>query len=267
MSIKSLLESLDNSNGHKSNIFLKALKDADFSLTIKEKHSGLRSSKISPKEDSNVTNPYNIRSITDEDIKKDRVINIKTGANERITIESELKRDKDEDYREITARNYRNEIVGLARLIDDPEEEVKDFLGMCDQKSLYIDFWATSPIYKGIGKVMIKKIVEISKQKGYNGKVSINASSESIPIEFLRICGYNKTQDVSCALKCRKIGFVSANPELNLKISHAILKGESGLKLQMCTNGTKSEKVDEFAGKMELSQQAVKKYLELNEAA
>lgn len=186
-------------------------------------------------------------------------LNTKTGKAEQIIIDDITSIPTDGRHIDISAYNSLGNEIGLVRLKADPTNEFKRFMGETGQDCLLIDYWATSPEYKGVGKEMLKKIVHISKESGYEGRVSLQACTGSIPQKFMNICGYGKVQDVSCAIKYKKMGFNAINPDFDAKICQAIFNGESGLVVQQ--NGFGNGLRDALTCKMELSFDAIKKYL------
>lgn len=106
---------------------------------------------------------------------------------------------------------------------------------------------------------MLRKIVKISNQSGYKGRVSLSDCTGSIPSKFMRICGYGKAQGVSCAIKYKKMGFNAIQPEMNAKINKAIANGENGLVLTKSALGEGYK--DTLSCSMELSPEAISKYL------
>ena len=189
------------------------------------------------------------------------VLNIKTNKAEQIIIDDIISIPTNGMHIDISAYNLKGDVIGLVRLKDAPNNELLRFLGKADEASLYIDFFATSPNYKGIGKEMLRKIVKISDQNGYKGRVSLSACTGSVPSEFMRICGYGKAQDVSCAIKYKKMGFNATQPRIDAKINKAIINGETGLVYQ--TSGLGSGYRDTLSCSMELSQEAIQRYLSI----
>ena len=187
------------------------------------------------------------------------VLNIKTNKAEQIIIDDIISIPTNGRHFDISAYNLKGDVIGLVRLKDAPNNELLRFLGKADEASLYIDFFATSPNYKGIGKEMLRKIVKISDQNGYKGRVSLSACTGSVPSEFMRICGYGKAQDVSCAIKYKKMGFNAIQPEIDTKINKAIVSGENGLVLTK--SGLGEGYRDNLSCSMELSPEAISKYL------
>jgi len=190
--------------------------------------------------------------------KPGMILNTKTGMQEPIEMDMIDCIPKDRHI-DLSAYNTAGDEIGIVRLKDDPTNEYTEFIGIKGQDCLYIDFWATSPNYKGIGREMLKKIVQISKRSGYGGRVSLSASTGSIPMKFGRICGPGKS-DVSCAIKYKKMGFNAVTPEMDLKINETIAKGESGLVIDP---DNPQHFKEGLACKMELSPEAIKKYLNL----
>ena len=135
------------------------------------------------------------------------VLNLKTGKQEQIIIDEIDQIAKDGSHFDISAYNSLGEEIGLVRLKDDPNNQVLRMLGENGKDCLYIDFWATSPKYKGVGTRMLEEIVNISNRSGYGGRVSLEACTGSIPNKFMTVCGYGKVQDISCAIKYHKMGF------------------------------------------------------------
>ena len=187
------------------------------------------------------------------------VLNLKTGKQEQIIIDEIDQIAKDGSHFDISAYNSLGEEIGLVRLKDDPNNQVFRMLGENGKDCLYIDFWATSPKYKGVGTRMLEEIVNISNRSGYGGRVSLQACTGSIPNKFMAVCGYGKAQDISCAIKYHKMGFHSTTPEMESKIQRAILNGDSGLELMKCGLGTGYR--DMLNCKMELGTEAINRYL------
>lgn len=200
-----------------------------------------------------------IRSIIDcviERIKKEGVerkpgtaMNIKTKVQEPITIVA--------NPSQIEVMNIDGKRIGLANLKYDnnypwiPEAE----------RSLYLDYIATSPEYKGVGSEMMREIVHMSKNQGFNGNVSLLACTGSVPSEFMQVCGYGKCcgpEAVSAAIKYSKMGFVSQVEGLQEKINAEIANGGNGLRRgNSAYHGLK----DILSGPMDLSKEAIQKYL------
>lgn len=211
----------------------------------------------------NVTNFKNLKysSLKVSTLPKSvKVHNLKTGTKEVIDIENAIV-PKTGEYVDISAFNANGDTIGLVRLKDAPNNEMYRTLGQPEKESLYIDFWATSPNYKGVGKEMLKKIVQISNQSGYCGRVSLMACTGSVPSKFMRICGYQKAQDVACAIKYKKMGFKANMPEIDEKIQESIAKGDSGFVTQVSAFG--KGKRDTLSTSMYLSDETIKKYLGL----
>lgn len=212
---------------------------------------------------SNVTNFKNLKYSSlkvSASPKPVKVLNLKTGTKEVIEIENTMV-PKTGEHVDISAFNANGDRIGLVRLMDAPNNNMYRMLGQPENESLYIDFWATSPDYKGVGKEMLKKIVQISNQSGYYGRVSLLACTGSVPSKFMRICGYQKAQDVACAIKYKKMGFNANMPEIDAKIQEAIAKGDSGLITQL--SGLGKGKRDTLTTSMYLSDEAIRKYLSL----
>ena len=160
---------------------------------------------------------------------------------------------KNGQHVDVGAYDLDGNVIGLVRLKADPGAAVRNI------ESLYIDFWATNPNYKGIGREMLRNIVKISNNSGFNGRVSLNACTGSVPSEFSRICGNRKMQDVACAIKYKKMGFNSRLPELDKRIEQAIQNGETGFEMQSSALGNGFR--DTLSGPMDLSPEFIKKYL------
>ncbi|MDY6310528.1 MAG: GNAT family N-acetyltransferase [Cyanobacteriota bacterium] len=192
--------------------------------------------------------------------KPGTILNTKTHLQEPIVVEEIPELNKNFKSYDVTAYNIEREEIGLARLTPDPNNKMNKFLGIKDKDSLYIEYLATSPNYKGIGTEMLRKIVQASNRMGYSGRVSLEACTGSVPMEFLRICGYGKPQKFSCAIKYKKMGFNSTVPELDAKIEQGIKNGGNGLVIQHFAFGGSGYR-DRLSGPMELSQEAIRKYL------
>ena len=190
------------------------------------------------------------------------VLNIKTGKQERIIMDAINTIQKDGSHFDLAAYNSLGEEIGLVRLSDAPNNQVLRMLNEKGKESLFIDYWATSPNYKGVGTRMLEEIVNISNRSGYGGRVSLQACTGSIPNKFMAICGYGKVQDISCAVKYHKMGFRSTTPEVESKIQNTILNGESGLEFQK--NGLGNGYRDMLSCHMELCPETINKYLHYN---
>lgn len=187
------------------------------------------------------------------------VLNVKTGKQEHIIIDKIDKIMKDGSHHDLAAYNSLGEQIGLVRLQDAPNNQILRMLNEKGKDSLFIDFWATSPNYKGVGTSMLEEIVNISNRSGYGGRVSLSACTGSIPNKFMSICGYGKAQDVSCAIKYHKMGFRSTTPEIETKIQNAILNSESGFEFKK--NGLGDGYRDMLSCHMELCPETINKYL------
>lgn len=145
-----------------------------------------------------------------------------------------------------------NKLIGKARI---SYNQQKDIFGY--PPSLYVDFIATKPGYKGVGSEMMKHITKISKANGYNGNVSLLACTGSVPSDFASICGYSKMQDMSSTLKYYKMGFRTGDPILNKNIENEIKNGSDGFRTvkSFCGSG----KQDKYSPSMDLSPDAIVK--------
>ena len=197
---------------------------------------------------------------TGKKLNLNTITNVATGKQECLIMDSAIKIPADGMHFDISAYNKAGERIGMVRLKADPQNEFRHFIGELDKDSLYIDFFATSPKYKGVGKEMLRRIVHISKNNGYGGRVTLQACTGSIPSEFKTVCGSEKIQDVSCAIKYKKMGFNATNPEIDEKINMAILNGESGF-VSSSNSIRRNRKRDTLTAFMELSLEAIKKYL------
>ena len=148
----------------------------------------------------NITNTIKTKGLSG---RHAAITNVKTGLKEPLVMDINCKVPKNGKHVDVEAYDLDGNVIGLVRLKADPNAQVRNI------ESLYIDFWATNPNYKGIGREMLRNIVKISNNSGFNGRVSLNACTGSVPSEFSKICGYSKKQDVSCAIKYKKMGFNS----------------------------------------------------------
>ena len=190
------------------------------------------------------------------------ILNIKTGKQEQILMDEIDSIPKDGRYFDLSAYNSLGEEIGLVRLKDAPNNNLWRMLGEEGKDSLYIDFWATSPNYKGVGSKMLEEIVRLSNRSGYGGRVSLSACTGSIPSSFMAVCGGKKIQDMSCAIKYHKMGFRSTSPELETKIQNTILNGGIGLNFEKSGLGCGYR--DLLTGPMELTPETIKRYLHYN---
>lgn len=110
-------------------------------------------------------------------------------------------------------------------------------------------------------KNCVRKIVQASVKNDYGGRVSLCACTGSIPQEFMRICGYGKIADVSCAIKYKKRGFNSIVPEIDKKFEQAIANNERGLVFKKTLLGLSGWQ-DTLTSTMELSEEAIQKFLQ-----
>ena len=144
--------------------------------------------------------------------------------------------------------------------MDDLANEMNAFFGEFGQKSLSIECFVTSPKYRGLGRAMLNKIVPISNDRGYNGRVTLSACTGSIPSKYTAICGDEKMQDVSCAIKYKKLGFMAIRQDMKDKIEQAIANNETGLQYREELGSY----VDTLSCIMELTDEARRKYLGLD---
>jgi len=102
-------------------------------------------------------------------------------------------------------------------------------LYLMGENSLCINFLATSPDYKGVGRELVRKVVQLSQKLGFNGQVDLHCDTGRVPSHFMSVCGIDKCR-VSSALKYRKMGFASVIPEQNSLIDATIKNGGTGMR-------------------------------------
>jgi len=174
---------------------------------------------------------------------KGTALNVRTGIQEKIYIdefsEYELLRDNAEPV-EKYAKDVAGKIIGKMRI------------GHSKDGALEIHDIATSDEYKGIGREMIRKVVEQSKRIWLNGRVQLTAWTGYLPEDYLAIAG-KKATDTAAAIKYHKMGFVANDPKLEQEILDTIQSGGTGLR----ANGT----IDNLVGHMHLSEQGIKQFL------
>lgn len=205
-----------------------------------EKFVGSLLSRMSPK----IGNPAGLKYIPEKNNYISRVLNTKTGMQETITF-NELPNEivPSEVYR-ITAYNETGKDIGCASYKLLQRKNRPD--------SLYIKYFGTSNEYKGIGREIIHKLVQLSNQMGMNGKITLQACTGEVPFRYP---GFMKKCNVSAAIKYKKMGFIAEDRVIDKRISDEILKGGNGfLSKRDMFNGTK----------MSLSDEAIQKYLSLN---
>ncbi len=159
--------------------------------------------------------------------KPGTILNKKTGLQEPIDIDRcsvDMTNLEQNGGYHLSACNIEGETIGLVQLERDP----MFFVRKPDKQALHIRYFATNPDYKGVGTEMLRQIINISRQVGYGGRVTLHASTGGIPREFARIC--KGEINTSCAIKYRKMGFISSeSAEITANIDEAIKNGKTGL--------------------------------------
>ena len=190
------------------------------------------------------------------------ILNTKSGIQEPISIRIPTGLTKESEFL-IEACNIDGTRIGLVKLKPHPNNAIYDDI---NKHSLYIDFFSTAPGYKGIGTEMLKKIVKLSNQFGYKGRVSLQACTGSLPDEY-RVISRDKILDGSCALKYAKMGFKSTRPEINAKIEETIRNGGDGILHKKGSIYGEKYGEDLLSGPMYLPDESIKKYLRFNSQA
>lgn len=197
---------------------------------------------------------------------KDTVLNIKTGVKEPISIITDKIKD---GATEICAIDASGKLQGKARILIGERHSSAGYNSnvfldtvSCDsEKFLYIDCFATSSDYKGIGTKMLKKIVSLSQKSGFAGRVRLKASTGDIPPEFYKICGAEKCAKKSAAVIYHNMGFVCINPAKEQQLCAEIARGGDGF-VTVYSYGKVPYKKDLIPRcDMELSPESIRKYL------
>ena len=124
--------------------------------------------------------------------------------------------------------NYRREVIVGDKVVGISENNIgADGMIAClpddyvfGEKALEIKYLATSEGYKGSGSQLIKIAVEDSMKAGCEGKVFVDASGGSLPMDVGYLCG-NK-YSTSPVPFYYKMGFRTISPEINQAIEKAI---------------------------------------------
>jgi len=175
---------------------------------------------------------------------RNTALNVRTGVQEGIYIDEFTKTELFSEGSEPVIK-YAKDATG--KIIGKME------VGHSEKGALVINDIATSDEYKGVGKELIRKVVEQSKRIFLGGNVRLTAWTGYLPEDYLEIAG-KKVYDKAAAIKYHNMGFKAVEPELERKIVDTIESGGTGLS----NDGV----VDYLVGDMMLSDEGIKEFLD-----
>lgn len=184
--------------------------------------------------------------------KPGTVLNIKTGKVEPITIEEAYINRSDA----LEAINIEGKTIGRMSY-KFPEEF--GYLYPPDKPSLYLDYIGTHGDYKGIGTELVRKLVQTSKDLGFDGRVRLTPMTGSIPLQFQLPGFYNKCEKSSAAIQYKKMGFKAYNEEIDKLLEQELALGGKGFTFK--ANGEIAG--DKFTYPMYLPENMIQKYLNI----
>lgn len=186
--------------------------------------------------------------------KAGTVLNTKTNQIEPVVIEKFVPRYY-RHYDGLEAINPKGDTIG--RVSFTPTEEAALLFPM-DKPSLFIDYFGTQGDYKGIGTELVRKVVQISKEAGFSGRVRLNPCTGSVPSEFRLPGFYDKCQTSSAALQYKKMGFKAYNKEIDKLLEQELASGGNGFIMK---NGKVVR--DKYTASMYLPEDVIEKYLNM----
>lgn len=185
--------------------------------------------------------------------KAGTILNTKTKQIEPIVIEDFSPRYS-RHYDGLEVLNPKGDTIGRVSFI--PSEEVGLF--PMDKPSLFIDYLGTKGDYKGIGTELVRKVVQISKEAGFGGRVRLNPCTGSVPSEFRFSGFFDKCQTSSAALQYKKMGFKAYDQEIDKLLEQELASGGNGFVMK---NGKILR--DKYTTPMYLPENAIEKYLNM----
>jgi len=186
--------------------------------------------------------------------KAGTILNTKTNQIEPIVIDDFIPRYS-RHYDGLEALNTKGDTIG--RVSFTPSEEAGGLFPM-DKPSLFIDYLGTQSGYKGIGTELVRKVVQISKEAGFGGRVRLQPCTGSVPSEFRFPGFYDKCQTSSAALQYKKMGFKAYDQEIDKLLEQELASGGNGLIMK---NGKVVR--DKYTAPMYLPENVIEKYLNM----
>lgn len=182
------------------------------------------------------------------------VLNTKTNQTEPVVIE-EYTPQYSHHSNGLEVLNSNGDTIGKVAFT--PSEEA-GFLFPIDKPSMFINYLGTQNGYKGIGTELVRKVVQISKESGFEGRVRLNPCTGSVPSEFRLLGFYDKCQTSSAALQYKKMGFKAYDPEIDKLLEQELAAGSNGFVMK---NGKILR--DKYTAPMYLPENAIEKYLNM----
>lgn len=177
------------------------------------------------------------------------VLNVKTGKVEHIEIEDSWINKCDG----LEAFNKEGNVIGR---VSYKEPDTAGLLYPIDKPSIYLDYIGTDGDYKGIGTELVRKLVQKSKELGYEGRVRLIPCTGSIPRDFRFPGFYEKCTKSSAAIQYKKMGFKAYDKEIDKQLEQELASGGKGF---IYKNGKIAR--DKFTTPMYLPEESIQKYL------
>lgn len=177
------------------------------------------------------------------------VLNIKTGKVEPLVIEESWINKCDA----LDAINTEGKLIGR---VSYKEPDVAGYLCPKDKPSIYLDYIGTDGDYKGIGTELVRKLVQISKKLGYEGRVRLVPCTGSVPSAFRFSGFYDKCTKSSAAIQYKKMGFKAYDNEIDKLLEQELVSGGKGF---IYKNGKIVR--DMFTYPMYLPEDVIQRYL------
>lgn len=177
------------------------------------------------------------------------VLNLKTGKVEHIEIEESWINKCDS----LEAFNKEGNVIGR---VSYKEPDTAGFLYPIDKPSIYLDYIGTDGDYKGIGTELVRKLVQKSKELGYEGRVRLIPCTGSIPRDFRFPGFYEKCTKSSAAIQYKKMGFKAYDKEIDKQLEQELAAGGKGF---IYKNGEIAK--DKFTNPMYLPEEMIQRYL------
>lgn len=177
------------------------------------------------------------------------ILNTRIGLQEPIMfsdLPTEMEKTK---IYELTAYNQNNDAIGRVSF--------KKLLRRNEAPTLYIQYFGTAGGYKGIGSEMIRKLVQLSKNLGMDGRIKLEASTGSIPSRF-RFKGLSDKCNTSAVIQYKKMGF-NADKWTEEILQEEMASGGNGIRRAMTGLGYNEDIFG--AVEMDLSEDAINKFL------
>lgn len=180
------------------------------------------------------------------------ILNTKTGLQEPIMfsdLPTEMEKTK---MYELTAYNQNNDSIGRASF--------KKLLRRGEAPTLHIEYFGTAGGYKGIGSEIIRKLVQLSKTLGMEGRINLSACTGCIP-PYFQFKGVSDKCKTSAVIQYKKMGF-NADKWTEKALQEEMASGGNGIRRATTLNGFEYEYDIFGAVNMELSEDAIRKYLQ-----